>query len=156
MKKRVHYFLCQCQFTNENTTPHLFQICQGFISFSKRCICTDVKYKHRQGFSDALSKGGGETQELGEYNIVQTHWSWGLWGDPRSHTVRSTAALTGPVSKVNRGTCPQSSFWSQVFTTRNQFHIMNTSETEASPRKWRWAGSPVVFRSSLCFCLEER
>ena len=44
------------------------------FSFSKRCICTDVKYIHRQGFSIAIEERGGETQGLGEYNIVQTSW----------------------------------------------------------------------------------
>lgn len=44
------------------------------FSFSKRCICTDVKYIHQQGFSIAREekRGVGETQGLGEYNIVQT------------------------------------------------------------------------------------
>lgn len=44
------------------------------FSFSKRCICTVVKYIHRQGFSIAIEERGGETQGLGEYNIVQTSW----------------------------------------------------------------------------------
>lgn len=66
--------------------PHLFQICQGFISFSKRCICTDAKYIHQQGFSSALEQKNGETQGLGEYNIVQTYWL-GAAAPPVGHTV---------------------------------------------------------------------
>lgn len=66
---------------------------------------------------------GGETQELGEYNIVQTHGSWELWGrPPRPHSLRSRAALSGPVLQVSRGTCPQSSLWSKCLQQGTDRH----------------------------------
>lgn len=57
-------------------TGHAFipDMSRFHFSFSKRCICTVVKYIHRQGFSIAIEERGGETQGLGEYNIVQTSW----------------------------------------------------------------------------------
>lgn len=55
--------------------PIYYRYVKVSFSFSKRCICTDVKYIHQQGFSIAIDERGvGETQGLGEYNIVQTSW----------------------------------------------------------------------------------
>lgn len=64
-----------CWCSNKDTVAHFLPDMSRFhFLFSKRCICTVVKYIHQQGFSIAIEERGGETQGLGEYNIVQTSW----------------------------------------------------------------------------------
>ena len=56
---------------------HLFQICQGFIFFFKEVHLYSCQIHTPTGFLHCYrGKGGvgGETQGLGEYNIVQTSW----------------------------------------------------------------------------------
>lgn len=70
--QRQQYFW-QCIQSNKDTGCQFIPDMSRF-SFSKRCICTVVKYVHQQGFSIAIEEKGGETQGLGEYNIVQRNW----------------------------------------------------------------------------------
>lgn len=69
---------CLCRawvwYSNKDTSCPFNPDMSRFQFFSKRCICTDVKYIHQQGFSIAIEEKNGETQGLGEYNIVQTCW----------------------------------------------------------------------------------